>query len=355
MTTLVDALPTLHDLKSMENVRKNILETAATLIPCRGVMLTMENCDFASVGEEVQGSRFTSTTFGEVDDLLSDKDVEQLIFRVRGENSILWGKKVVLPLMGDIGWLMGILILEPSEGIAYDQLQLLEVFSRQAASVLRNAMLHTEVQEKNRQLQTNYFEMIHTMRRVVDMKDPYTRQIAHCMGRDEDYCEHVRIAGLFHDMGKISIPDEVLLKPSRLTDEEFDIIKSHSASGMELLSAVSQFRGILGAVRGHHERFDGNGYPDRLKGERIPEEARIIAVADTFDAMTSTRQYRKALTLQHACEELERCKNTQLDSRVVDAFQTLVSSGEFWEKAQDEMGDNMPAQLLLDAKQYLGG
>ena len=239
MTTLVDALPTLHDLKSMENVRKNILETAATIIPCRGVMLTMENCDFASVGEEVQGFRFTSTTFGEVDDLLSDKNVEQLIFRVRGENSILLGKKVVLPLMGDIGWLMGILILEPSEGIAYDQLQLLEVFSRQAASVLRNVMLYTEVQDPY-------------TRGHFDRVSFYACQIAHCMGRDEDYCEHVRIAGLFHDMGKISIPDEVLLKPSRLTDKEFDIIKSHSASGMELLSAVSQFRGILGAVRGQH-------------------------------------------------------------------------------------------------------
>lgn len=362
LTTLVDSLPALHDLSSMDNVQQNIVETAATLIPCRTVTLMLEKSDW----DEAQGERYAAVTQGEEDAPLSDKEVEQLLFRVRGENSILWGKKVVLPLVGGVGRLMGILLVEPGEDIAYDQLQLLEVFGRQASSALRNAMLHTEVQEKNNQLQTNYFEMIHTMRRVVDMKDPYTRghsdrvsfyacQIARCMGKEEEYCEHVRIAGLFHDMGKISIPDEVLLKPSRLTDEEFAVIRGHSASGTELLSAVSQFRDILSAVRSHHERFDGGGYPDHLMGDAIPEDARIIAVADTFDAMTSNRQYRKALTLQQACEELERCKNTQLDSRVVDAFKELADSGAFWEKAREEMGDNMPDQLLLDVKQYLGG
>lgn len=366
LTALVDSLPALHDLNSMENVQQDIVETTATLLPCRRAALILERADLPDSAEESQESRFAVTAMGENEAPLSDKEIDQLLFRVRGENSILWGKKVVLPLVGGGGQLMGILTVEPGEDITYDQLQLLEVFGRQASSVLRNAMLHTEVQEKNSQLQTNYFEMIHTMRRVVDMKDPYTRghsdrvsfyacQIARAMGKDEDYCEHVRIAGLFHDMGKISIPDGVLLKPARLTDEEFAIIKSHSASGMELLSAVSQFRGILGAVRGHHERFDGSGYPDGLKGERIPEEARIIAVADTFDAMTSNRQYRKALTLQHASEELARCKNTQLDSRVVDAFKILIGSKEFWEKAQEEMGGNMPAQLILDVKQHLGG
>ena len=366
LTALVDSLPTLHDLNSMENLGQKILETAFTLIPCRSVMLTLYNSDVPHIAEVSQSPRFISTSVGEVDAPLSDKEVEQLLFRVRGESSILWGKKVVLPLVGGVGGLMGILTLEPGEDITYDQLQLLEVFGRQASSVFRNTMLHAEVQDKNRQLQTNYLEMIHTMRRVVDMKDPYTRghsdrvsfyacQIACSMGREEEYCEHVRIAGLFHDMGKLSIPDEVLLKPSRLTDEEFAIIKGHSASGMELLSAASQFRSILGAVRGHHERFDGSGYPDHLKGELIPEEARIIAVADTFDAMTSNRQYRKALTLQHARQELERCKDTQLDGRVVDAFKALLDSKAFWQKAQEEMGDNMPAQLLLEVKQYLGG
>ncbi len=366
LTALVDSLPALHDLATLENIQQDIVETATTLLPCRRAALMLEKAQPATAEEEVQDNRFTTTFIGEEEETLSDKEIDQLCFRVRGENSILWGKKVVLPLAGDTGRLMGILAVEPSVDITYDQLQLLEVFARQTSSVLRNAMLHTEVQNKNNQLQTNYFEMIHTMRRVVDMKDPYTRghsdrvsfyaaQIARGMGRDEDYCEHVRIAGLFHDMGKISIPDGVLLKPTRLTNEEFDIIKGHSASGMELLSAVSQFRSILGAVRGHHERFDGTGYPDRLKGEAIPEEARIIAVADTFDAMTSNRQYRKALTLQVACEELTRCKGTQLDGRIVDAFKALLCTEVFWQTARSEMGDNMPDQLLQDAKQYIGG
>ena len=335
-----------------------------SLIPCRGVTLTLETGLAAE--DDSEGPRFASFSLGETDAPLSDKEVDQLLFLVRGEHSLLRNRKVVLPLVGGTGYLMGILTVEPTENITYDQLQLLEVFGRQTSSVLRNAALHTQVQEKNHQLQTNYLEMIHTMRRVVDMKDPYTRghsdrvsfyasNIARCMGKDEEYCERVRIAGLFHDMGKISIPDEVLLKPSRLTDEEFAVIRGHSASGMELLSSASQFRDILGAVRGHHERFDGNGYPDRLKGDMIPEDARIIAVADTFDAMTSNRQYRKALTFRVACEELERCKGTQLDERMVDAFLILARNNAFWQMAQEEMGDNMPEQLLLDVKDHLGG
>lgn len=366
LTALVDSLPALHDLSSIEHVQRDIVETASTLLPCRRVALMLERAELSVSVRDSQESRFTVTTIGEDEERSHDKEIDQLLFRARGESSILCEKKVVLPLTGDSGRLMGVLAVEPSVDITYDQLQLLEVFARQTSSVLRNAMLHTEVQNKNEQLQTNYFEMIHTMRRVVDMKDPYTRghsdrvsfyasQIARSLGKGEDYCEHVRIAGLFHDMGKISIPDGVLLKPARLTDEEFDIIKGHSASGAELLSAVSQFRGILGAVRGHHERFDGSGYPDRLKGEAIPEEARIIAVADTFDAMTSNRQYRKALTLQNACEELTRCRGTQLDGRIVDAFTTLIRTKTFWQTAQEEMGDNMPDQLLQDAAQYLGG
>ena len=139
------------------------------------------------------------------------------------------------------------------------------------------------------------------------------------------------------------------------TDEEFSIIRNHCTNGYELLSAVSQFRGVLQAVRGHHERFDGNGYPDGLKGEEIPEEARIIAVADTFDAMTSNRQYRRSLTFQYACDELNRCKNTQLDAKIVDVFQTLIHDRYFWVRAKDEMGDNLPPHLLLNTVLCAGG
>lgn len=366
LSSIVDSLPTLHNLSSIDELRDNILTTVKGLIPCRKVSLTLSHA-LCSIPHSSDMQKFvTCTQENDPTVSISDKDIEQLLFRIQGQKSILWEKNVVLPITEDSGKTLGLITLEPCGDITYDRLQLLELFARQASSALCNAALHVMVQEKNDQLQNNYLEMVYTMRRVVDLKDPYTcghsdrvsfyaREIARRMGRDEEYCEKVRIAGLFHDMGKLSIPDEVLLKPERLTDEEFSIIRNHCTNGYELLSAVSQFRGVLQAVRGHHERFDGNGYPDGLKGEEIPEEARIIAVADTFDAMTSNRQYRRSLTFQYACDELNRCKDTQLDAKIVDVFQTLIHDRYFWVRAKDEMGDNLPPHLLLNTVLCAGG
>lgn len=366
LSSIVDSLSVLHSLTSVEELREGVLSAVKALLPCRNITLSLPNSLFRTHSSANANIFFTCTHGDGSGPNLSDKDIEQLLFRVQGEKSLLWNKNVVLPITDNDGKAMGVIVLEPCSDITYDQLQLLELFARQASSALRNAALHIMVQEKNDQLQNNYLEMVYTMRRVVDMKDPYTRghsdrvsfyarEIAHRMGKDEAYCEQVRIAGLFHDMGKLSIPDEVLLKPERLTDEEFNIIKSHCANGYELLSAVSQFRNVLYAVRGHHERIDGRGYPDGLKGDEIPEEARIIAVADTFDAMTSNRQYRRSLTFQYACDELDRCKGTQLDAEIVDIFQSLIHDRFFWIKAKDEMGDNIPPHLLLNITQCAGG
>ena len=360
LTSIVDSLPTINTLDTLEHVTDTILESVMRLLPCQGVTMIL------SAPTESADEELLRRVMGSPLSLISPRDVEQLIFRVNGKSSLLWEKQVVLPITDSSANIFGLLAVEPQDDISYDQLQLLEVFARQASSAVSNARLHTVVRKQNNQLQTNYLELIHTMRRVVDFKDPYTRghsdrvsyyacQLARQLGKDEDFCERVRIAGLFHDMGKLSIPDDVLLKPARLTDQEFELIKSHSANGADLLSAISRFQHILPAVRAHHERIDGNGYPDRLKGEEIPEEARIIAVADTFDAMTSNRQYRVAMTFEHASDELERCKGRQLDAAMVDAFQTLIHSRNFWQNAQAEMGDNLPQQLLHDRKMSTGG
>ncbi len=360
LSAVMDTLPNINNLNSLDAVTESILSSVMRFLPCRGVTLALA---------EDHGSgapTFQYRSAGQPIYPISSENLQQLLFWASGKSSLLWENQVILPITDSQSNLLGLLSVEPQSDITYDQLQLLEVFARQASSAVSNAKLHSMIQEKNDQLQSNYLELIYTMRRVVDFKDPYTRghsdrvsfyacQIARFLGRDDAFCERVRVAGLFHDMGKLSIPDDVLLKPARLTDAEFELIKSHSANGAELLSAISQFQQILPAVRSHHERIDGNGYPDRLRGEEIPEEARIIAVADTFDAMTSNRQYRSAMTFEHASEELEHCKGRQLDTKLVEAFQLLIRSQEFWQKAQAEMGDNLPKQLLLDRKMCVGG
>ena len=149
--------------------------------------------------------------------------------------------------------------------------------------------------------------------------------IAKSMVKDDIYCERVLIAGLFHDIGKIVFSDEILMKKGPLTEEEFAIIKKHPQDGARILSALTMFRDIVPIVRSHHERMDGKGYPDGLKSEMIPEEARIIAVADSFDAMTSNRSYRKALSIKAAVDELVKGKNTQFDPAAVEAFLSIDS------------------------------
>ena len=136
-------------------------------------------------------------------------------------------------------------------------------------------------------------------------------------------------AGRLHDIGKVFIPEEIINKPSKLTNEEYEIIKTHTTAGYRMLTRLGYPAVITEAARNHHERFDGKGYPTGLSGDSIPWVARIIAVADTFDAMSSTRPYRKKLPLDFIVGEIERCSNSQFDPKVVEAFMALNKEEKF--------------------------
>jgi HD-GYP domain-containing protein (c-di-GMP phosphodiesterase class II) len=175
---------------------------------------------------------------------------------------------------------------------------------------------------------------------AIDAKDPYTRghseRVAHvagalsvALGQGDETAERVRIAGLVHDIGKIGVPETILCKPKpgRLTDEEFEAIKKHPEIGYRILKDVDPFQDLLPGVLHHHERWDGRGYPHKLAGENIPMIARIIGLADTFDAMSSTRSYRPALPRDHVLREIERGAGTQFDPRIVEAFRAVNLAG----------------------------
>ena len=151
---------------------------------------------------------------------------------------------------------------------------------------------------------------------------------------DEGFINRIGVAGLFHDIGKISVPDSILLKNTKLTNDEYASIKEHTTNGYNILSAVSVFRDIAVIVIQHHEHMDGKGYPAGLKGAEISMEARIIGVADAFDAMMSDRLYRKSLNVSTAINELVNCKNTQFDPDVVDAFLKIL---EDYDRICDEL------------------
>ena len=201
-----------------------------------------------------------------------------------------------------------------------------------------------EQQQRDKQL---IREIIESFAKVIDIKDSYTqghssrvakytKMLAEELGYDEDTVEKYYNIALMHDIGKIAIPDSVLNKPGKLTDEEYNIIKSHTERGYDVLKSISLMPEIVVGAEAHHERPDGNGYPNGLKDGEIPRVAQIIAVADTFDAMYSDRPYRKRMNFDKAVSIIKDAAGTQLTSDVVDAFLRLAQKGEF--RAPDDFG-----------------
>lgn len=204
----------------------------------------------------------------------------------------------------------------------------------------------------NDQLEKAYLESIETLRYTVEAKDSYTRGhsdrvsaysvlIGKKLGLNESDLKTLKIGGLFHDIGKIGVPDRVLLKNDKLTDDEYSEIKNHPSIGAHILSNATIFKDIIPIVKHHHERYDGHGYPSMLAGEDIPFMARIAAVADAFDAMTSNRVYRKQLDLEHVKNEIRNNMGTQFDPKIAEVFlEILENESEEIIKIREEFADN---------------
>jgi putative two-component system response regulator len=215
-------------------------------------------------------------------------------------------------------------------------------------SLLHQRKLERELQEKNEYLSKLNFDLLLSKKEVflgtidalafaIDAKDPYTHghsrrvslisdAVARDLGLSESDCEKTRLAAVLHDVGKIGIPESILRKPSRLTPEEHRIIESHPEIGHRILSSVKELSYVSRCILHHHERFDGGGYPSALCSHGIPVQSRIIAVCDTYDAMTSDRCYRKGLGHEAALEEIARCSGKQFDPDCVRSFMRLYEA-----------------------------
>ncbi|MCL2389827.1 MAG: GAF domain-containing protein [Endomicrobia bacterium] len=206
--------------------------------------------------------------------------------------------------------------------------RLLTILADQAAMTLENIELYNN-------LQNFYFEMIQTLARAIDAKDSYTfdhadrarryaKLIAERMHLPQAIVRHVEYAALMHDIGKIGIEDTILRKPGKLTPDEIEIIKKHPVIGNKIISPVTFLSPVAPMVLYHQEWYDGNGYPEGLRGEEIPLGSRIVAAIDAYDAMTSDRPYRKALPKEYAISELVRGAGTQFDPNVVEVFVNIL-------------------------------
>ena len=220
----------------------------------------------------------------------------------------------------------------------FDQLLLLiesGIKSIEQMQTIKN--INIALEDKNIELEKAYLDTIGILRHTVEAKDPYTRGhsdrvsefsvlIGQKMNLDSDTIHDLKIGGLFHDIGKIGIPDSILLKESKLNDNEYSQIKNHPTIGAHILGDAKVFENIIPIVKHHHEKFDGTGYPSGLKGSEIPLIARIASVADTFDAMTSKRTYRDSLPISVVKEELKRCSGSQFDPEIASVFLDILEN-----------------------------
>jgi len=239
---------------------------------------------------------------------------------------------IVIPLITR-NKVIGVLGAERFKGLSdfsSNDLDYMMNFCNQIAISLENTKLIDSMKQ-------SFVSSILSLASALEAKDPYTRGhsnrvatystiVARKLGLDEDRIESIRLMALIHDIGKIGVSDNIINKPGKLTEEEFNIIKQHPVRGVQIIELLLHNKPELRYVRSHHERFDGKGYPDGLKGEKIPLEARIMTIADCFDAMTSDRSYRSALSKEYALAEIENNKSTQFFPEIADIFIDSVSA-----------------------------
>lgn len=220
----------------------------------------------------------------------------------------------------------GIINLSSAEPVLYvaEDLKLFTTLASQAAVQIENAALYRELKDA-------FYTMVYTLAETIEMRDPYTGNhtkrvmeyslaLGRTLGLSEQELSRLELAAVLHDIGKIGVRDNVLLKQSKLSDDEFREIMQHTVYGEEIISRIPQLSEIVSGVKHHHERYDGRGYPDGIAGDEIDITAKIIAVADSFDAMTTDRPYRRGFAFEEAFEELRRNAGSQFDPVVVEAF-----------------------------------
>ena len=205
------------------------------------------------------------------------------------------------------------------------------------------------IMNEQKKVKETFIQTVTALSEAVDAKDRYTsghsrrvaeysRMIAERMGKDQEAQEEIYRAGLLHDVGKIRVPVEIINKPGRLTDEEYNIIKIHPVTGYHILRGIAGNSDIAISAKYHHERYDGKGYPNGLEGENIPETARILGVADSYDAMTSNRSYRDALPQEVVRAEIEKGKGTQFDPQIADIMIQLIDEDTEYRMKQNDVG-----------------
>ena len=321
-----------------------VVDDESGIIDSLSIFLNRAGYDFTGITDPIEAIEKVKNEHFDLmllDFIMTPIHGDQVVERIREFNKdlyilLLTGHKDLAPPLETIKRLDIQGYCEKSD--KFDQLLLLIESGIKAISQMNLIKdINKQLQDTNEKLEKAYLESIQTLRYTVEAKDTYTKGhsdrvseysvlIGKHLGLSDDDLKTLRIGGLFHDIGKIGVPDSILLKTSRLTDDEYSEIKNHPSIGAHILSDATIFQDIIPIVKHHHERFDGNGYPSKLKGEDIPYLARIAAIADSFDAMTSRRTYRDSLSLDIVKAEFEKNKGSQFDPKLADIFLDILNN-----------------------------
>lgn len=379
LNRILQAVPKIYQLQPLGGILEEILAELLPLVDSENAFILIDD-PTGDPGDRKSIFRGIGTYRAEVTefvDMLAPSLMEEIGRARMSRELVRTDEGLILPLSNELLQSIGVIFVEASDetatpAIPADQgARLLEIYANQAASSLSNAFLHSLVNTKNEelartyeQLHVRYMDTIEALRLAVDAKDIYTRghsdRVAYYAGRvgrrlalPDEQRELLRIAGVFHDVGKIGTADDILTKAERLSGDEYAVIKKHPLKGAQILSAISMFREVVPIVQCHHERIDGKGYPQGLAGDRIPFLSRIIAVVDAFDAMTSDRQYREHLELDDAVEQLRQGRGSQFDAACVDAF--LEELADYAAMKKEMAALNIGTDILDAAPSAQGG
>jgi putative nucleotidyltransferase with HDIG domain len=282
--------------------------------------------DFVRDFEDIYSEKIAEIIFKDKKPFLITPEVKLLPELKKALENVGASSGIFVPLTirDNIIGILSICRISSRQPFTPSEIELVSVLSGQAAVAIENARLYEKLEQ-------SYLSMIVALSYIVESRDLYTDKhmkdiaeysvaIAKKLGLSDNDIENIRKAALLHDIGKLSMPDHILMKPGKLSEEEMDIIKRHPLNGARIIEPVEPLKHTRDIIKYHQEWFDGSGYPDGLRGEEIPLGARIIAVADAFGAMTTDRPYRKALTMKQAVKELKEGAGTQFDPRLVEIF-----------------------------------
>jgi putative nucleotidyltransferase with HDIG domain len=350
LSTLIDLSTLINSTLDTSEIRKRAIEAAVRLLEVEAGSLLLVDQETGDLFFEValgdKGEHLKEVRLKKGEGIagwvaekgealiIHDVQLDRRFFKHADQYSTFVTRNILCVPVKSKNKILGVLeALNKKQGVFDDDdKQALMALANQVAIAIENANLYQELME-------TFYATTEALAETIEKRDPYTGghtkrvlnysyAIGTSMGLSKKELEDLKLAAILHDVGKIGVSDKILLKEGKLDSKELERMHLHPKYGAEILSHIKQLKDVIPSVRSHHEKIDGTGYPDKLKGDDIPVIAKIIAVADAYDAMTTDRPYRKGMSMEEAFQELKKYAGIQFDKDIVHTFMKVMNESE---------------------------